>query len=277
MPRRAHRDAVGDRDRVELHRRAAGVADALLDLGGERAQVEVARHRLDPGRGDADDRLGERLVVVADALQVGARGGARRALGEGAAAVLEVEAVRGSRRGHYRRRARAASGDYGAATPPGVRGARRRRSRSHWLRRQRSRRTCFGSIWRPGRCMFARRDQALLVAGQRHPLGQHVVGVRQPRAAVGARLVGERDAVLVEQLAGLRQVGDDRLVRVDQVGVGAPARGSSPCARAAAPRAMPPHTRMNPRSRYIDHSSSLTHERSSWRARCSARRSRPGS
>ena len=28
----AHRDAVGDRDRVELHRRAAGGADALLDL-----------------------------------------------------------------------------------------------------------------------------------------------------------------------------------------------------------------------------------------------------
>src|SRR3954451_15996679 len=34
---------------------------------------------------------------------------------------------------------------------------------------------------------------------------------------------------------------------------------------------------MKPRSRYIAHSSSLTHERSSSRARCSARRSRPGS
>src|ERR1700753_3723642 len=33
---------------------------------------------------------------------------------------------------------------------------------------------------------------------------------------------------------------------------------------------------MNPRSRYIAHSSSLTHDRSSDRARCSARRSRPG-
>src|SRR5688500_9459358 len=34
---------------------------------------------------------------------------------------------------------------------------------------------------------------------------------------------------------------------------------------------------MKPRSRYIPHSSSFTHERSSSRARCSARRSRPGS
>ena len=43
------------------------------------------------------------------------------------------------------------------------------------------------------------------------------------------------------------------------------------------PSASVPHTRMNPRSRYIAHSSSLTHERSSARARASARRSRPGS
>jgi hypothetical protein len=44
------------------------------------AQVEVARHRLDPGRGDADDRLGQVVVGVTDALQLGARGGAARAL-----------------------------------------------------------------------------------------------------------------------------------------------------------------------------------------------------
>ena len=31
----AHRDAVGDRDRVELHRRAAGRPDPLLDVLGE--------------------------------------------------------------------------------------------------------------------------------------------------------------------------------------------------------------------------------------------------
>src|SRR6478736_4013613 len=34
---------------------------------------------------------------------------------------------------------------------------------------------------------------------------------------------------------------------------------------------------MKPRSRYIAHSTSLTQERRSWRARCSARRSRRGS
>ena len=98
MPARPHRHAVGDRDRVELHRRAAGLADALLDLRGERAVGEVARHRLDPAVGDADDRLGERLGVEADAVQVGARGGAGGALGEGAGAVLEIELGHGARR-----------------------------------------------------------------------------------------------------------------------------------------------------------------------------------
>ena len=44
-----------------------------LTFAARRAQVEVAGHRLDPRRGDADDRLGERLVVEADALEVGAR------------------------------------------------------------------------------------------------------------------------------------------------------------------------------------------------------------
>jgi len=33
-------------------------------------------------------------------------------------------------------------------------------------------------------------DEVALVAGQRHPLGQHVVGVRQARAAIRPRLVG---------------------------------------------------------------------------------------
>src|SRR4051794_14661809 len=62
-------------------------------------------------------------------------------------------------------------------------------------------------------------DQAALVAVERHPLGEHVVGVGKSCRAVRARLVGELDAVLVQEAAGLREVGDDRLVRVDQVGV----------------------------------------------------------
>ena len=63
-------------DRVELHRRAAGGADAVLDVLGQPALVEVARHRLDPGRRDADDRLGEVLVREADGLEHGPRAGA---------------------------------------------------------------------------------------------------------------------------------------------------------------------------------------------------------
>src|SRR5437899_1311430 len=42
-------------------------------------------------------------------------------------------------------------------------------------------------------------DQALLVAGEGHPLGQHVVGVGEPGAPVGSALVGELDAVLAQQ------------------------------------------------------------------------------
>src|SRR6476661_7455473 len=71
-----------------------------------------------------------------------------------------------------------------------------------------------------GEMHVGRLDQAALVAGERHPLGQDVVGVGQPRAAVGPRLVGELDAVLVDQPARLGQVADDRLVGIDQVGVG---------------------------------------------------------
>src|SRR3954454_13075233 len=55
-------------------------------------------------------------------------------------------------------------------------------------------------------------DQPPLVALERHPLGQHVVGVGQAGGAVGAGLVRELDAVLVEQLAGLRQGGQDRVL-----------------------------------------------------------------
>ena len=159
----------------------------------------------------------------------------------------------------------AAGASDGAGRRAGSRPPMRRRS--HWLRRQRSRRTCLGSTWRPGRCMFA-----LVIAGARRRSAPSTWRARRrsraARAAVGARLVGELDAVLVEQHAGLRQVGDDRLVRVDEVGV--LGRGRA----VGRPR---PQTRMKPRSRYIAHSSSLTHDLSSARARCSARRSRPGS
>ena len=81
----AHGDAVADGDGVELHRRAAGRADAFLHLDRQLAQVVVAGHGLDPGIGDADDRLRQILVGEADGLQHGARGRAVASLGDGVA------------------------------------------------------------------------------------------------------------------------------------------------------------------------------------------------
>ena len=121
-------------------------------------------------------------------MQVGARGGALRALGEGAAAVLDVEV-------------RCAA--HAARTLPAARRLLRR-SRSQRARRARSRRTLLGVDLAPGQVHVGLADQPPLVGGQRHPLGEHVVGVGQPGAAVGPRVVRERDAVLVEQLAGRR-------------------------------------------------------------------------
>ena len=79
--------------------------------GGQAAQVEVAGHRLDPRRGDADDRLGEVLVGEPDPLQVRAGGRALEALGQGARVVLGIEA------GHGRRDTTTAS----PAAPPSIR------------------------------------------------------------------------------------------------------------------------------------------------------------
>ena len=73
--RRAHarrrlRLVVGDRDRVELERHAAGRLDRLGDLQREPPVVEVARHRPRPRRGDADDRPVEPLGVDAHGAEV---------------------------------------------------------------------------------------------------------------------------------------------------------------------------------------------------------------
>ena len=83
-----HRDAVRDSDRVELDGRAASLADCTLDVDGERALVEIARHRLDPRRANADERLREVVVVEAGALEHRPGAGPVRAVGEGAAAPL---------------------------------------------------------------------------------------------------------------------------------------------------------------------------------------------
>ena len=122
----------------------------VLDPGDERSQVEVARHGLDPRGGHADDRLGERLVVVADALQVRARCGAAGALGEGAAAVLEVEGDGGGhRRAAYPRRCR------GGCDVPVVAGGAAQALLLPLAQAPEVAADRLGSIWRPGRCMFA--------------------------------------------------------------------------------------------------------------------------
>src|SRR2546430_17283826 len=70
----AHRNAVGDRDRVELDRGTAVGADALGDLLRELAMIRVARRQLDPAVRDADERPREVFVGEADGAAVRARG-----------------------------------------------------------------------------------------------------------------------------------------------------------------------------------------------------------
>ncbi len=79
----AHRHAVADRHGVELHGRAAGRTDAVLDVFRQPALVVVARHGLDPGRADADQRLGQVLVREADRLEHRARRRTIRSVGQG--------------------------------------------------------------------------------------------------------------------------------------------------------------------------------------------------
>ena len=95
-----HRDAVRDRDRVELHRGSARVAHATLDVHREVALIEVARHRLDPGRADTDDGLRQILVGEARALQHRACTRAVGAVGERCAVAfgrIRWAVVRGGR------------------------------------------------------------------------------------------------------------------------------------------------------------------------------------
>ena len=94
----AHRDAVGDRDRAELHRVAAGRVHALLgrlaSRSSERLQGVISFQR----RRDADLRLGEVVVAHADGAQHPARGGPLEAVGDLAGAGLEVGAASGGLR-----------------------------------------------------------------------------------------------------------------------------------------------------------------------------------
>src|SRR5437867_1725062 len=87
----AHGDPIGDADRVELDRRAAGGADPFLDLLGQLPVVPVTGRDLDPAVGDADQGALEVLVREADRLEVGPRGRAVGAVQEDPALVPGVE------------------------------------------------------------------------------------------------------------------------------------------------------------------------------------------
>src|SRR5438552_1336512 len=87
----AHRNAVGDRDRVELDRGTAVGADALGDLLRELAMIRVARRQLDPAVRDAYERPREVFVGEADGAKVRARGRAVGAVQQRATLVAGIE------------------------------------------------------------------------------------------------------------------------------------------------------------------------------------------
>src|SRR5499427_8235485 len=89
-PFRAHGDAIGDGDRVDLDGSAPGGSDALHHILGELPVVPVAGHGPDPAVGDTDLRAGEVLVGEADGLHHGAGGRAVGTLEENAALVAGI-------------------------------------------------------------------------------------------------------------------------------------------------------------------------------------------
>ena len=76
----AHGDAVAHGDGGELHRRAAGGADARLDGLGDLVQVHVAGDDLVVGAHHADEGALQLLLGVAQGVEQGAVGGALHAL-----------------------------------------------------------------------------------------------------------------------------------------------------------------------------------------------------
>ncbi len=78
-----HGDAIVHRDGVELERNATCLAHGVLDHGREGVQVDVARHDVGVGIGDADERLAEVLVLDARGPQQAAMPGALDAFLDG--------------------------------------------------------------------------------------------------------------------------------------------------------------------------------------------------
>ncbi|MNV16106.1 hypothetical protein D3C71_1068600 [compost metagenome] len=84
--RRAHGDAVGDDDGVEIDRIAARRDDSGAHVLGQAVQVHVARRDRRPGVDDGDHRLVEVGVLHPCGAQIGARRSPVRPLGDGGTA-----------------------------------------------------------------------------------------------------------------------------------------------------------------------------------------------
>ena len=89
---RAHRDAVGDGDRVEKHALRAGGVGARSRVAREAVDVHVAGRDHAPGRGDADLRLREIRVREADGAQHGAARRLRKAVDDDARVPARIDA-----------------------------------------------------------------------------------------------------------------------------------------------------------------------------------------
>src|SRR5205807_6602356 len=100
----AHRLTVADGNGVELHGRAARRANALLHLGRQAAQVEVAGHGLNPGVGHANDGFAEIVIRKSNGLEHGAGGGPVAPISDTAAAMLRIHRVRTLRQGKEKKK-----------------------------------------------------------------------------------------------------------------------------------------------------------------------------
>ncbi len=86
---RAHGDAVGNGNGVELERSAAGGANAVLNVHGQFAKVKVARADFDPGIRNADEGLGEIVITKPASAEHGACTGTMGTVDQRAAARLQ--------------------------------------------------------------------------------------------------------------------------------------------------------------------------------------------
>ena len=78
---RAHGDAIGNGDRVELQRSSTGGTNAFLHMLREFTEVIVAGTDFDPGIGHADERSREVIILEAGGAKHGACTHAVRAVG----------------------------------------------------------------------------------------------------------------------------------------------------------------------------------------------------